>query len=95
MPAYFDAMLDAQPPERFSIKYLEKLGFTSTNDRMLIGVLKELGFLNADGVPQPRYHLFMDRTVSKRILAEAIKEAYSDLFAVNTKSRTGFITASG
>ena len=23
IPAYFDAMLEAQPPERFSIKFLE------------------------------------------------------------------------
>ena len=39
LPAYFDAMLDAQPPERFSVKFLENLGFTSTNDRLFIGIL--------------------------------------------------------
>jgi hypothetical protein len=42
IPAYFDAMLDAQPPERFSLKFLENLGFTSTNDRLFIGILKDL-----------------------------------------------------
>jgi hypothetical protein len=26
IPAYFDAMLDAQLPERFSLKFLENLG---------------------------------------------------------------------
>lgn len=84
--AYFDAMLDAQPPERFSIKFLENLGFTSTNDRLFVGILKELGFLNADGVPQQRYFDFMDRSQSRSVVAAGIRDAYGDLFAVNTKA---------
>lgn len=86
IPAYFDALLDAQPPERFSIKFLENLGFTSTNDRLFIGVLKDLGFLNADGVPQPRYFDFLDRSRSKQVVAAGIRDSYSDLFAINTKA---------
>ena len=85
--AYFDAILDAQAPDRFSIKFLENLGFTSTNDRLCLGILKELGFLNADGAPQQRYFEFLDRSRSKQILAEAIREAYSDLFAVNKNAQ--------
>jgi hypothetical protein len=88
IPAYFDALLDAQAPERFSIKFLENLGFTSTHDRLLIGILKELSFLNADGLPQQRYYEFLDRSRSKQVLAEAIKDAYSDLFAVNKNANT-------
>lgn len=84
--AYFDAILDAQPPERFSIKFLENLGFTSTNDRLFVSILKELGFLNSDGVPEQRYFEFLDRSRAKSVLADAIKEAYSDLFAVYTKA---------
>jgi hypothetical protein len=72
VPAYFDAILDAQPPERFSVKFLENLGFTSTNDRLFIGILKDLGFLNRDGAPQPRYFEFVDRSRSKHVLAEGI-----------------------
>lgn len=86
IPAYFDAFLDAQPPDRFSIKFLEKLGFTSTNDRLFIGILKDLGFLSADGVPEQRYYEFMDRSESKIVLATGIREAFSDLFAVNTNA---------
>jgi hypothetical protein len=78
--------LDAQPPERFSLKFLENLGFASTNDRLFISILKDLGFLNADGVPQQRYYEFLDRSQSKRVLAEGIREAYSDLFGVYTKA---------
>jgi len=86
IPAYFDAILDAQPPDRFSIKFLENLGFTSTNDRLFISVLKDLGFLSADGAPQQRFYEFMDRSQSRKILAAAIQEAFSDLFAVNKKA---------
>ena len=85
IPAYFDTMLDAEPPERFSVKFLENLGFTSTNDRLFIGILKDLGFLNRDGAPQPRYYEFLDRSNSKRVLAQGIRDAFSDLFAVNKK----------
>lgn len=84
--AYFDALMDAQPPERFSVKFVENLGFTSTNDRLFIGILKDLGFLNRDGTPQPRYFEFLDRSRSKQVLARGIREAFSDLFAVNIKA---------
>lgn len=86
IPAYFDALLDARPPERFSVKFLENLGFTSTNDRLFIGILKDLGFLNRDGSPQSRYFEFLDRSRSKQLLAEGIKEGFQELFAVNTKA---------
>ena len=40
LAAYFDAIQGAQPPERFSVKFLENLEFKSTNDRTIIGILK-------------------------------------------------------
>jgi len=84
IPAYFEAILNAQPPERFSHKFLEKLGFKSTNDRLLIGILKDIGFLDSDGKPTPRYFKYLDRSQSEVALGEGIKEAFSDLFAVRT-----------
>jgi uncharacterized protein DUF5343 len=86
IPAYFDAMLDAQPPERFSVKFLENLGFTSTNDRLFIGILKDLGFLNRDGAPQSRYFEFLDRSRSKQAVAEGIRDSFTELFAINTRA---------
>ena len=83
IPAYFEAILGAEAPDRFSIKFLGNLEFTSSNDRLIIGVLKELGFLNTDGVPTDRYYQFLDKSQSWNILADGIKEAYADLFAVN------------
>jgi len=88
VPAYFEAMLGAEAPERYSIKFLENLEFTSSNDRLIIGVLKELGFLNADGVPQDRYYEFLDKSQSWTVLADGIREAYTDLFAINKEANT-------
>jgi hypothetical protein len=53
---------------------------------MLIGVLKELGFLDADGTPQRRYFEFLDQSRSGKVLADGIREAYRDLFAVNREA---------
>ena len=86
IPAYFDAMKGAEAPDRFSIRFLEDLEFTSSNDRLIIGILKELGFLNADGVPQERYYEFLDKSQSSQVIAAGIREAYADLFAINKEA---------
>lgn len=86
LDAFFNSILTAQAPPKFTNKFLEQLEFKSTNDRLFIGVLKFLGFIDSNGVPQERYFKFLDQTQSKQVLAEAIREAYSDLFAVNTKA---------
>ena len=87
LPDVFAALRNAKAPEKFTQSFLEQLGFKSTNDRLLIGVFKALNFLDDGGKPTQRYFEFMDQTQSGRILAEAIKEAYSDLFAINVNAQ--------
>ena len=84
--AYFEAFLGAEAPQRVSTRFLESLEFKSTNDRLFIGVLKDLGFIDTDGVPTQRYFEFLDRTQSAKVVAEGVREAYSDLFAVNKEA---------
>jgi len=86
IPAYFEAILNAEAPERFSYRFLQTLEFKSTNDRLLVGILKDLDFIDADGVPQPRYFEFLDKSRSRKVLTEAIREAYSDLFSVHKEA---------
>lgn len=83
---FFNSLTTAKAPDVFTLKFLESLEFKSSNDRLYIGLLKGLGFLDTVGVPTERYYQFLDQSQSKRILAEAIKEAYSDLFAINIKA---------
>lgn len=86
IPAYLEAIQNAEAPERFTIRFLESLEFKSTNDRLVVGVLKDLGFLDEDGVPTKRYYEFLDCSQSPKVLAEGIREAYADLFAVNKEA---------
>jgi hypothetical protein len=83
---FFNAVVNAQPPAKFTTKFLEQLDFKTTSDRLLISVLKSLKFIDPNGIPMDRYFKFIDQTQSKLVLAEAIRDAYSDLFAVNVKA---------
>lgn len=76
----------AQAPKQFTISFLTNLGFKSSADRLYIGVLKALGFLSSSGVPTTRYFEFLDQTQSARVLADGVREAYSDLFELNTNA---------
>lgn len=84
--SFFDSLITAKAPNAFTQKFLEGLGFKSTNDRLYIPVLKGLGFLDANAVPTERYFRFLDQSESRKVVAEAVEEAYGDLFAVNTKA---------
>lgn len=78
-----NSILGARAPERFTNKFLEDLGYKSSNDRLATGVLKSLGMLNDTGEPTQRYYDFLDQTQSKKIVAIGIQEAYEDLFNLN------------
>jgi hypothetical protein len=78
--ALLNTLQAAKAPPKFTQRFLEDLGFKSTNDRLYINIFKALGFLSPDGVPTSRYYEFLDPSQSGRVLAEALEEAYADLF---------------
>lgn len=80
LESIFNSIIGAKAPERFTTKFLEDLGFKSSTDRLIIGMLKALGLLNESGQPTQRYYDFLDQTQSKKIIAIGIQEAYEDLF---------------
>ena len=79
----FRKIVEGAAPGKFTIGHLKGLGFLSSNDVGVLALLKDLGFLTADGVPTARYHAFRDRSQSARVLGEAVREAYGDLFLIN------------
>lgn len=87
LPAILDAIKAAQTPKKFTVRFLESLEFKSTTDRLVIGVLKALDLLHADGRPTDRYYLYLDQTQSAIVLAEAIRGAYADLFQVDNNAQ--------
>lgn len=70
IPQYFDTMLTAKAPEKFTVKFMSDLGFTSSNDRQFVNVLKAIGFLDETGTPTQRYFRFLDQSFSKLMVAK-------------------------
>lgn len=75
----------AARPQKFTLEFLKNIGFTSTNDRAFIPLIKKLGFLMEDGVPTQSYDQLKDKTSSSTILAVQIKQLYSELYNINTE----------
>ncbi len=80
LESIINSVINAKAPERFTNKFLEDLGYKSSNDRLIIGMFKALGLLDDSGQPLQRYYEFLDQTQTGRIIALGIEEAYEDLF---------------
>lgn len=86
LEAIFSSLRNAKAPEKFTTRFLESLEFKASADRLIVGVLKSLGFLDGEGKPTDRYFRYLDQTQSAQVLAEGVRHAYADLFQVNTKA---------
>jgi len=84
----FERIRGAGTPPKFTLEFLKSMGFTSSTDRPVIGVLKALGFLTGDGVPTDRYNAYRDAARSGQVLATGLREGWSDLFLVDQSANT-------
>jgi hypothetical protein len=75
-------IVDGTAPDKFTVAHLKGIGFKSSNDQGIIPVLKDLKFLSADGTPTKRYHDYRDKSRSKLVLGEGLREAYEDIFHI-------------
>jgi len=78
----FLKLSEGQAPSKFTREFLRDIGFESSNWHAAIELLKGLGFLSSDGSPTTQYMKFLDKTKSKKVLAKAVKGAYSDIFVM-------------
>lgn len=78
----FQRISEGQAPDKFSRQYLKDIGFGGSNFRAVIPLLKTLGFLSPDGTPTQRYHEYRNHAQSRNVMAEALREAYGDLFTI-------------
>ena len=78
-------------PPKVTVQWLKTIGFTSSNDSSLVGVLRFVGLIDSSNVPTTKWTSFRGNA-HKTILGDAIRTAYSDLFAVysdaNKRSQT-------
>lgn len=95
IPDLFSKIRDGQAPSQVTIQLLKDWGFSSSTDRAFIPLLKSLGFLTPTGQPTQRYHDYRDHSRSQAVMAEALREAYHDIFLIKanpTKSDTSAVT---
>jgi len=82
LPDFLARIQAVGKPDKVTHKYLATLGFRSSNDRYIPGILKSLGFTDQSGVPMERWQIYRDKKRAPVELAAAIREAYPGLFAV-------------
>lgn len=85
LPAIMAKIVEGTAPNKFTLAHLKGIGFKSSNDQGILALLKDLHFLSDDGTPLQRYHDYRDASRSQVVMAEAIREAYEDLFHINEK----------
>ncbi|TWB61208.1 hypothetical protein FBZ98_101543 [Rhizobium sp. ERR 922] len=66
---------------KVSHAWLKTIGFTSSNDATLIGVLKFIGFIDGSSIPTQVWRDFRGGR-HKAVLGDAIKKGYSELYAI-------------
>jgi hypothetical protein len=80
----FKKIQEAQVPTKVTNDFLYTvLGLKSTSYRVMIPLMKRLGFIDEANVPTAYYRDYRDPAKSKIIIARLIKSAYKDLFATN------------
>lgn len=84
VPKILNKIIEARTPERFTLDFLgTKLGFKGGSSRPIIPLLKRIGFLTDDGVPTARYRQFRNESTRGKAMAEALRQGYSEAFAIN------------
>ncbi len=68
-------------PQKAQQQWIKSIGFTSSNDTSLIGVLKQIGLVDSSGIPTSVWTQFRGANY-KEVLGSAIRTGYADLFAV-------------
>jgi hypothetical protein len=78
---------EAGAPEKFNTEFLRStLGFSSSNDRSVVSILKNLGFISEDGVPTDRYNAFRSGMSAGHAMRDGLKEGWSDVFLSDQKA---------
>lgn len=68
-------------PQKATVQWLKTIGFTSSNDASLLAVLKAVGLADQSGVPTSTWSAYRGAH-HKRVLGDAIRAGYAELFAV-------------
>jgi hypothetical protein len=74
-------------PPKLTVAHLKTLGFASSNDSGMIGVLKFIGLTDGSGIPTPLWSEYRGQD-HRAVLGKAIRKGYADLFAIYPDANT-------
>lgn len=80
IPQLLTKIRETGVPPRATNAWLKGLGFTSSNDATLLGVLRQIGFTDTSGVPQPAWREYRGAN-HRAVLGRAIVLGYEALYA--------------
>lgn len=74
-------------PTKIDKQWLTTAGYSTENDMRFLSVLKFIDFIDAAGIPTEKYKNYRG-TKAKSVLADAIKNGYSNLFEMHPNANT-------
>lgn len=87
LPDLLNKIRESGVPSKASNAWLETIGFKSSNDRSMLAVLRQIGLIDASGLPTPAWKQYRGAG-SKAVLGRAIKTGYQDLFTTYPNAHT-------
>ena len=83
----FSKIGSAAVPPKFTQDFLSTtIGLKGTNDRSLIALLRNLGFLDQSNTPTSSYSFLKSKDLRGGAIAEGIRLAYKPMFAANEEA---------
>jgi hypothetical protein len=73
-----------EPTGKVTTEYLQKQGYTSSNDFPMISVMKFIGFLDSGGNITESFKQFRDTGKAKYVMAQALRASYKEVFDLFT-----------
>ncbi|WP_153020076.1 DUF5343 domain-containing protein [Paramesorhizobium deserti] len=87
VPTVFERIKGAKIPDKFTHSFLTTtIGLKGTNDRQLIPLLRNMGFIDQSGTPLPPYNLLKGHNPAAAIAA-GMRRAYAPLFDADQEAQ--------
>ncbi len=84
IPKLFEKIRAAAVPPKFTVDFMTSmLDLKSSSYRAMIPLLKRLGFIDQANAPTQAYKDFREDSLSGKVMAERLREAYKTLFTAN------------
>jgi Family of unknown function (DUF5343) len=81
IPTLLSKIKEVGVPSKVTAAWLKTIGFTSSNDGSLVGILRVAGLIDSSGSPTERWRQFRGAR-GKIALGDGIRQGYSELYAV-------------